>query len=156
MDVADGKCHVAYLHHKFAVTLDAYDVALAAFEEAGGETYRGVPLGVILQRMAEDADAGGIVLRHSHERSHDGVRDDGGLPAGTVLCQMEFGKFLFKIGVDAPDTSLYEDQAADGGFADFAAVFLRMCVCVFCFVDKTPEVHVRGSDKKGNPRPVHE
>ena len=78
--------------------------------------------------MRHETDAGGVDLRHSHERLHDFVGDNGHLFAAAVFHQIQaeevFGQhFLHLVGV-----SLYEDKSGDGGAFDFADAFVRLFV----------------------------
>ncbi len=115
VDASDGDGDATEGGDEAAVTGDADDVAFEARKGTGDDAHEVMPFGVVVQRMVQEADAGGLYLRGAHEGLHDAVGNDGGLPCGAVTCQVDISVAFTEEGLHRPRLGLHEEETRDGG-----------------------------------------
>ena len=107
----DGEA--AEVEDEVAVAVDANNVALVATEGTREDAEADVVTGETLKGVAEDGDAFGVRLRHTHEGLHDGVLDGGRTAATAVEDEMVLGKILAEKGLEVTDRTLQENETTD-------------------------------------------
>lgn len=115
MYAGDGDAHTSDIHDEAPVAVDAYDVALEAGIKAGDETQLDISSGVIFEGVQKETDSFGRCFRHTHERLHDAVGDDGGPMRAAVVHEVESGMFFVEVALQCRRWALQKDETADGG-----------------------------------------
>lgn len=107
----DGEA--AEVEDEVAVAVDADDIALVAAEGTGEDAETDMVAGETVEGVAEEGNALGMRLRHTHEGLHDGILDGGRTAATAVEDKMVLGKILAEKGLEVTDRALQEDETTD-------------------------------------------
>lgn len=97
----DGEA--AEVEDEVAVAVDADDIALVAAEGTGEDAETDMVAGETVEGVAEEGNALGMRLCHTHEGLHDGVLDGGGTAATAVKDEVVLWEILAEKGLETAD-----------------------------------------------------
>ncbi len=115
VDAGDGDGDATEGGDETAVSGDAHDVALEAREGTRDDTHQVVALGIVVQGMVQETDAGGLYLRGTHKGLHDIVGDYGCLPRAAVTTEVGVHGAFAEEGLHGLRFALHEEETGYGG-----------------------------------------